>query len=688
MKTFLLGKGVINLEEVCPYQNIDLVPEASFDDLTRLAAYICQTPIALLYLIDSRGWGLKSQVGLEKESTDSYWAFYCETILQLENCDSPLLIVPDSSELGATDAKIRFYVGVPIVSPEGVILGILGVMDRVPRSLTVEQQQALLALSRQAIAQLELRKNQTNITGDSNSPAKNSQSSLSTREAEVGTAQLQNNTIHSSPNSHKEDLLFRLASQIRDSLDLDTILNTAVTEIRNLLHIDCCQFLWYWSDVEQFSLSVTHEARNPNLPSLLGDCPPQLAPLAAEIGKLQTLRIDDLAETPGLEPATRSLLGNWGITSGLLLPLKTKTGQLGAIFCSNYDRPHQWSTCDVQLLYGVVNQLAIAIEHAELFAKARAAVLAAQTQAHYLELALEDLKQTESRLIQTEKMSMLGQMVVGIAHEIKNPASLITGNMSHATNYVSDLVGLLERYQKEYPNPSESIQEYIEEIDLEFLMEDLPKTLSSIQMSADRIYDIVLSLQNFSRTDEKEMKPTNIHEWINNTLLILQSRLKPNGNNPGIMVIKEFGNLPLVECYPGQLYQVFMNIMSNALDALESEREVEKEKSREGETRLGEAHATLSPTIWISTETLESEQVIIRIRDNGPGMTANVLMRLFDPFFTTKALGKGTGLGLSISHKIVVKKHCGTLKCSSVPGQGAEFSIQLPIASLVGKMTS
>jgi two-component system NtrC family sensor kinase len=658
MKTFSMGQGLVNLEEFGSHQNIDLVTEAAFDDLTRLAACVCQTPIALLCQIDSRGWYWKSQQGLAEETTEFYKAFCSQIIQQVEHSESPLLIAQDSCELGIKDAKIRFYAGVLIVSPEGLILGILGVMDRIPRLLTIEQQEALLALSRQASLQLELSKSGTR--------------GLSKVETEVGRAQLKPN--------YREDLIFRLASQIRDALDLDTILNTAVTEIRNLLHVDCCHFLWYWSDVKPLSLSVTHEARNPNLPSLLGDCPPQLAPLAAEIGKLKILRIDNLAETAGLEPATKSLLRNWGITSGLLLPLKTKTGQLGAIFCSNYDRPYQWITSDVQLLSGVINQLAIAIEHAELFAKARAAILAAQTQAHYLEIALDDLKQTESRLIQTEKMSMLGQMVVGIAHEIKNPVSLITGNMSHATNYISDLLGLVERYQQEYPNPSESLQEYIEEIDLEFLMEDLPKTLSSIKLSAERIYDIVLSLQNFSRTDEKEMKPTDIHEWINNTLLILQSRLRPNGNHPGIKVIKEFGNLPLVEGYPGQLYQVFMNIMTNAIDALENELEVNNQKNRELETQL--------PTIWISTETLENEQVMIRIRDNGPGMTANVLMRLFDPFFTTKALGKGTGLGLSISHKIIVKKHGGMLKCNSQPGEGAEFVIQLPIASPIAKITA
>src|ERR687886_160935 len=216
---------------------------------------------------------------------------------------------------------------------------------------------------------------------------------------------------------------------------------------------------------------------------------------------------------------------------------------------------------------------AIAIEQAELLANNRAATLAAQTQADHLKLALKNLQQTETWLIQTEKMSGLGQMVAGVAHEINNPVSFITGNLSHATNYIQDLLDLINYYQQYYPNPAPEIKEFIEEIDLEFLIEDLPKILSSMKIGADRIHEIVLSLRNFSRLDDAQMKPLNIHEGIDNTLLILHNRMKPSGHNPGITVIREYGDLPPVECYAGQLNQVFMNIISNAIDALENQPE-------------------------------------------------------------------------------------------------------------------
>ena len=483
--------------------------------------------------------------------------------------------------------------------------------------------------------------------------------------------------------SRREALLFRLASQIRNSLDLDTILGTAVTEIRSLLGVDGCHFLWCWSEPNRPCLSVTHEACDPGLPSLLGELPsPHLTPLADAIRNLEALKIENLTEASNLDPEMRSLLRDWSIISGLLLPLKTHTGQLGAIVCSHYDGPRLWSDHEVELLQAVVDQLAIAIEHAELFAKTRAAVLAAQTQAQHLEMALQELKQAESRLIQTEKMSSLGQMVAGIAHEINNPVNFITGNLSHATNYIQDLLDLVERYQQHYPKPTPDLQEYIEDIDLEFLIDDLPKILTSMQMGADRIHEIVISLRNFSRLDEAEMKPVNIHEGIDNTLLILQSRLKASGNNPGITIIKDYGNLPLVECYAGQLNQVFMNIVSNAIDALETQRLRQAENNLcQGESESDSAcPPSLSPTIWIHTELLDSHQVVIRIRDNGLGIPENVIGSLFDPFFTTKPVGKGTGLGLSISYQIVVEKHGGSLKCLSEPGQGAEFWIEIPIA--------
>lgn len=496
--------------------------------------------------------------------------------------------------------------------------------------------------------------------------------------------------------SRWEALLCRLASQIHNCLDLDIILNTAVTEIRSLLGVDSCYFLWCFEEPGRESLSVSHEARNPELPSLLGESlPPHLEPIAEIIRDQKVLRIDNLSQTDDLDGKTRSLLNNWGITAGALLPLKTHTGQLGAIACSHYTGSRQWSDREVELLQAVVDQLAIAIEQAELLANTRAAALASQTQARHLELALKDLRQTETWLIQTEKMSGLGQMVAGVAHEINNPVNFITGNLSHATNYIQDLIDLINYYQQHYPNPNPELQGFIEEIDLEFLIEDLPKILSSMKMGADRIQEIVLSLRDFSRLDDAQMRPVNLHEGIDSTLLILHNRLKPKGKYPGVTVIKQYGNLPPVECYAGQINQVFMNIISNALDALEGWRleTVEQGLSQadlpDGEKSNAIAPSSLaapvpsSPTLWISTEILDDNQAVVRIRDNGPGMPPSVVRRLFDPFFTTKPVGKGTGLGLSISHQIIVEKHGGLLQCYSEPGQGAEFWIQIPISPSV-----
>ncbi|HEY9830014.1 MAG TPA: PAS domain S-box protein, partial [Stenomitos sp.] len=496
--------------------------------------------------------------------------------------------------------------------------------------------------------------------------------------------------------SRWEALLCQLASQIHNFHDLDIILNTAVTEIWRLLGVDSCHFLWCFEEADRLKLTISHEACNPELPSLLGEnLPPHLKPIAEIIREQKTLKIEDLRKTDDLGAKTQSLLCNWGITAGLLLPLKTHTGQLGAIACSHYKGSRQWSDREVELLQAVVDQLAIAIEQAEMFANTRAAALAAQTQARHLELALKDLQQTETWLIQTEKMSGLGQMVAGVAHEINNPVNFITGNLSHASNYIQDLIDLINYYQQHYPNPNPEIQGFIEEIDLEFLIEDLPKILSSMKMGADRIQEIVLSLRDFSRLDDAKMRPINIHEGIDSTLLILHNRLKPKGKHPGVTVIKEYGNLPPVECYAGQINQVFMNILSNAIDALENWRAegteqrmcLESPEDREEHSPVNPSSFThpvsSSPTIWISTELLKENQAVIRIRDNGLGMPPSVVRRLFDPFFTTKPVGKGTGLGLSISHQIIVEKHGGLLQCYSEPGQGAEFWIQIPISPCV-----
>ncbi|MDY6902369.1 MAG: ATP-binding protein [Cyanobacteriota bacterium] len=282
----------------------------------------------------------------------------------------------------------------------------------------------------------------------------------------------------------------------------------------------------------------------------------------------------------------------------------------------------------------------------------------------YLQETLQELQRTQAQVIQSEKMSSLGQMVAGVAHEINNPVSFVHGNLEPACEYAQDLIRIIELYQEHYPEPVEEIQEEIEAVELDFLKEDFVKLLDSMQNGTERIKDIVLSLRNFSRLDEADFKQVDIHEGIDSTLLILHNRLKATANHPGIEVIKEYSSLPKVDCYPGQLNQVFMNIFANAIDALDDE--VNKNQS-------------FSPQIRVSTELSGSKNILIRIADNGSGIPASVQSKLFDPFFTTKEVGKGTGLGLSISYQIIVDKHHGNLSCNSSPETGTEFIIEIPI---------
>ncbi|HBB35858.1 MAG TPA: PAS domain-containing sensor histidine kinase [Cyanobacteria bacterium UBA8803] len=290
-------------------------------------------------------------------------------------------------------------------------------------------------------------------------------------------------------------------------------------------------------------------------------------------------------------------------------------------------------------------------------------------------------KLAEQQLIQKDNLATLGKLLAGVAHEINNPVNFLCNNLPHAQEYAEELLNLLELYTKYYPQPIGEIQQQAEEIDLNFLVEDFPKTLSSIEIGANRIRQIVDSLRTVSGSDEERMQPIDIHQGIDSTLLILHHRLKPKGDHPGIAVFKEYEKLPLVECYPYRLNQVFMNLLCNAIDALD--------ELRTQPLNLEGSYLQLTrPSIWISTEVIGSDAypdsgsnlwVVVRIIDNGPGMTPEVKQRIFEPFFTTKPTGKGTGLGLSISYSIIVEEHGGYLKCISTPEQGTEFVIEIPV---------
>jgi len=311
-----------------------------------------------------------------------------------------------------------------------------------------------------------------------------------------------------------------------------------------------------------------------------------------------------------------------------------------------------------------IEQFEIDLKQVELYQESCAATSKAEAQATQLDRALCELKQTQAQLLHSEKMSSLGALMASIVHEINNPVSFIYGNLSHAAIYTQDLLNLLCLYQECYPNPCPEITAKIEEIDLDFLVEDLPKVISSMRMGSNRIREIVKSMGNFSRTDNSNMTMCDLHDSIDSTVLILRNRLNSQIDRRDIQVIKNYGNLPPVECYSGQLNQVFMNLITNAIDALD-------------DASQNEPYATLK--ISITTELAGPDRVRVRIADTGVGMTPQIKERMFEQFFTTKEIGKGTGLGLSIVYKILVENHRGTLRCESEPCKGTEFIIELPI---------
>ena len=425
--------------------------------------------------------------------------------------------------------------------------------------------------------------------------------------------------------------LANTVDKIRQSLDLETIFRTTTKEVRQLLKVERVAIYRFHADWggEFVADSIVDAGKIASL-SEIADAP------------------DDLLKiVPGQYPRNESFV-----------PILQGEKLWGLLVASQNSQPRYWQEEEINLLAQVGIQLGIAIQQAELLKTTR-------QQTAKLNQAIENLKQTQTQLIQGEKMAGLGQLVAGIAHEINNPVNFIYGNLAHVSDYTQDLLDLIKLYQQHYPHPEAAIQEEAKDIELDFIIQDLPKTLSSMKIGADRIRKIVLSLRTFSRLDEAQMKPVDLHQGIDSTLLILQHRLKAKPDRLGIKVVKNYGSLPLVECYAAQMNQVFMNILANAIDALEETKEQRKS----------------IPQIQICTQLVEPDSVAVIISDNGSGIPETVRSQIFDPFFTTKQVGKGTGLGLSISFQIVVEKHGGELTCTSKPGQGSEFRIKIPLQS-------
>ncbi|MGD1806694.1 trifunctional serine/threonine-protein kinase/ATP-binding protein/sensor histidine kinase [Dapis sp. BLCC M126] len=395
----------------------------------------------------------------------------------------------------------------------------------------------------------------------------------------------------------------------------------------------------------------------------------------------ETMVLDDA--TNEAQFAGDPYIQNYQPKSILCIPIINRAQFIGILYLENNLTLGAFSSERLEVLKVLTTQAAFSLENAQLYESLSTAKNQLEEYSHTLEdkvkertqelneknlrlsETLQQLKKTQAQLIQTEKMSSLGQMVAGIAHEINNPNNFIYGNINHAIEYSQDLLGLIALYQEEYPHTTDKIEELREEIDLDFLTEDLEELLNSIKSGSERIQKIVVSLRNFSRLDESNMKPVNIHHGIDSTLLILQNRLNSQRGKSEIKVVKNYEDIPLFNCYASQLNQVFMNILNNGIDALE-------------EMRNNQSELEQQPTITITTEITINRTVKIKIADNGPGISLENQKKIFDPFFTTKPVGSGTGLGLSISYSIIVEKHQGKLTCNSTPGAGVEFVIEIP----------
>lgn len=417
--------------------------------------------------------------------------------------------------------------------------------------------------------------------------------------------------------AEQEALLNRLTDRIRASLELDEILQTTVDEVGTLLNLEGVAFGWYEPGQKTWEIHCSYNQ------------------------EMSGINFEEQTPIPTAAPTPKK-------NGYLTLPVKTQDERPGHLICGDSKRK-LWSRPEQKLLQVVADQLAIAINQSRLYTQT-------QQQVMLLDEAIRELGKTQAHLVQSEKMSSLGQMIAGIAHEINNPVNFIYGNITPAKQYTQELLDLIQLYGQYYPEPVPEIQEQIESLELDYLIEDLQKILTSMKMGAERIRDIVLSLRNFSRLDESDKKTVDIHQGIDNTLLLQQHHIKDQ-----IEVVKQYGKLPKIACYPAKLNQVFMNLIGNAIDAVQ---EMETKK------------ITIKTSVG---DKKNKKYARVAIADNGPGIPEGIKNKIYDPFFTTKPVGKGTGLGLAISYQIVAEVHGGTISCKTPTEGGTIFIVEIPI---------